>query len=177
MDWKYGLEKKVSRYLPGGLPTVRAVAQLIEEWEYYHSGSAMQSMKYMMAKNSPCIYPQTVPVEGVTDLAKPTIFKFNSSVVYEYLDTTHIALELDYIEVLIALCDTLHNIYGKLFHEETFGNQAVYDTAVRLDARIKHHVINMVAKELTELSNRRIKASTQFIRSLSAHRSSELGVK
>lgn len=109
-------------YLPGGLPTVRAVAQLIEEWGYYHSGTAMQSVKYMMAKNSPCIYPQTAAsAEGTNDLSRPTIFKFNSAVVYEYLDTTHIALELDYIEVLIALCDSLHSIYGKLFHEETFG--------------------------------------------------------
>lgn len=108
-------------FLPGGMPTVRGVAQLIEEWEYYNSGTAMQSVKYMMAKNSSCIYPQTVALEGANDFARPTIFKFNSSVVYEYLDTTHIALELDYIEVLIALCDTLHNIYGKLFHEETFG--------------------------------------------------------
>lgn len=35
----------------------------------------------------------------------------------------------------------------------------------------------MVAKELTELSYRRIKASTQSIRAMSAHRTSELGVK
>lgn len=36
---------------------VRNVIQLIEEFEYYFASSAMQSVKYVMAHTSPCMYP------------------------------------------------------------------------------------------------------------------------
>ncbi len=104
-----------------GTATVRAFSQLIEEWEYYNAGTAMQSVKYMMAKNSPCVYPQTIPADGnMTDLTRPLVYKFNNNVVYEYLDVTHIAFDLDYLEVLRSLCDVLYKLYDKLFHVECF---------------------------------------------------------
>jgi hypothetical protein len=36
---------------------------------------------------------------------------------------------------------------------------------VRLDGRIKHHVINMIGKELTEASSSRLKQATNSLRS------------
>ena len=42
--------------LARGAVTVKAFLQLLEEWEYYFAGSAMQSMKFVLARNSPCIY-------------------------------------------------------------------------------------------------------------------------
>ncbi len=50
-------------------------------------------------------------------------------------------------------------------------NSVAYETVVRLDARIKHHVINMIAKELTDLSGQKVNASTQLLRSIAGHRS------
>lgn len=106
--------------LPAGTATVRALSQLIEEWEYFNAGSTYQSMKYMMAKTSPCIYPNTVPIEGMTDLTRPTIYKFNNTVVYEFLQVFTIAFDLDYREVVITLCDVLIKLYQKLFHQDCF---------------------------------------------------------
>jgi hypothetical protein len=35
-------------------------AQLLEEWEYHFSNSAMQSMKYVLARSTPHAYPQAI---------------------------------------------------------------------------------------------------------------------
>lgn len=113
-----GLGKIV--HLSKGLSIVRAFSQLMEEWEYYIAGTAMQSVKYMMAKNSPCIYPQTVPLEGMSDLSRPTLYKFQNAITYEYLDDVNVGLEIDYLEVLPALCEVLYQVYDKLYHEESF---------------------------------------------------------
>jgi hypothetical protein len=177
----FGLSLARLLYLPPGLPAVHAFSQLMEEWEYFIAGSAMQGVKYVLAKNSSCIYPSTPVsvVEGINEqqLSRPSIYKFQNTVVYEYLDTTNIGLELDYLEVIPALCDTLHEIYGRIFTEETFSNQLAYETIVRLDTRIKHHIINCIAKELTEVSNQKVKANVSFLRSISGHISMELSFK
>lgn len=46
-------------------------------------------------------------------------------------------------------------------------HQIIYDTINRLDLRIKHHVVNMIGKELTELSNQKLKAATVNLRAKS----------
>jgi hypothetical protein len=84
------------------------------------TGGTMQSVKFVMAKNSNCIYPHTIPIEGFTDLQRPNIYKFSSSVVYEYLQVPHIPFDLDYVEVLSALCEALSKLYDKFLHEECF---------------------------------------------------------
>jgi hypothetical protein len=38
---------------------VRAFLQLLEEYEYYFAGTAVQSVKYLMAKTSPTMFPAT----------------------------------------------------------------------------------------------------------------------
>ncbi len=42
----------------------------------------------------------------------------------------------------------------------------MYDTIIRLDARIKHHVINLIAKEFQDMSDKRIRLELNYIRSL-----------
>lgn len=150
------------------LDAVRAFSQLMEEWEYHHAGTAMQSMKFMMAKQSPCIYPQTHPIDSsaamITDMQRPSVYRFNSIVVYEYLLVPHIPFELDYIEVLTSLCDALTLLYEYFRKEEQcFNSTALYDTVIRLDGRFKHHVINVVAKEITEFSSSIIRFKTGLI--------------
>jgi hypothetical protein len=181
-----------------GTLTVRAFSQLMEEWEYYNSGNAMQSVKYVMAKTSPCVYPNTVPIEGMADLTRPSIYKFNNGVVYEYLQIFQIAFDLDYLEVVISLCDVFYKLYERLFHQESFrfvviindffpflnrfsfflfvfvfSNHVVYDTIIRLDTRVKHHFINLIAKEFTECSIKRMKENTLELRKLSGAKSLE----
>ena len=136
--------------LPAGPGVVRAAAQLLEEWEYYFSSLAMQGVKYVMARNSQFLYPQLSSMEYTVDNVKPMVYKFNNDVVYEHLVITHVPFELDYVEVFVNLCDTLHDLYDKLMHDECFSNVILYEAIVRLDVRIKHFVINVVAKEFQE---------------------------
>ena len=42
---------------PSNGHVVRAFLQLLEEYEYYFSGTTVQSVKYLMAKNSPSMFP------------------------------------------------------------------------------------------------------------------------
>eukprot|EP01032_Pedospumella_encystans_P014280 gene14280-16417_t len=152
--------------LNAGLPVVRAFSQLMEEWEYVHSGTTMQSVKFMMAKNSTCVYPQMSPIEGFSDLARPSVYKFNNAVVFEHLRLPHIPFELDYLEVFTGLCVELSKLYEKLIHEECYANQIIYDTIVRLDTRVKHHIINLVSKEVTDACSAKMKSNTRSLRSL-----------
>jgi hypothetical protein len=81
----------------------------MEEWEYYFAGAAFQSVKFMLAKNSTCIYPQystTNNTNNDNDANDPTrsnVYKFNGSVVYEYLLFPSIPFELDYVSHLLLL--------------------------------------------------------------------------
>lgn len=147
------------------------------------TGSTMQSVKFVMAKNSHCIYPHTIPIEGFADLQRPGVYKFNSTVVYEYLQQPHIPFELNYVEVLSALCDALSKLYDKFLNEDCYrsfipiyltasliiydSNPIVYETIIRLDGRVKHHCVNMIAKELTEAAYAKVKAEVNSLRSLS----------
>jgi hypothetical protein len=152
--------------LSAGTGIVRAFSQLMEEWEYVHSGPTMQGVKFMMAKTSPCPYPQMSPIEGFSDLSRPSVYRFNNSVVYEHLQVPHIPFDLDYVEVFLGLCTQLSRLYEKLVHEDCYSNQVVYDAIVRLDTRVKHHVINQVAKEVTEACARKMKNGTRSLRFL-----------
>lgn len=53
----------------------------------------------------------------------------------------------------------------------------VYDTIIRLDSRIKHHLINLVAKELTELADRKTRLETGFLRSLTEDKRAESALR
>ena len=107
--------------LKGGATMVRALSQLVEEYEYFCSGAAMQGMKLLLAKNSNCVYPSLMAIDLTEDsLVRPSIFKFQNSVVFERLKTPHVSFELDYVEVVLALSDALSNIYEKLFQTECY---------------------------------------------------------
>mmetsp|Transcript_3961 Transcript_3961/g.6197 ORF Transcript_3961/g.6197 Transcript_3961/m.6197 type:complete len:259 (+) Transcript_3961:63-839(+) len=162
----YYLGLSISKLLdlqPGPV-IIRAFAQLLEEWEYMFASVPMQGMKYVMARTSHYAYPQFMPAEGDQDQIRSTIFKFNNDVVFEYLLYPHVPFELDYLEVFHSLCDMLYSLYEKLWHEDSFSNVAVYETVVRLDARVKHFVINLVAKEFTETAISTVKDEVDDLR-------------
>lgn len=123
----------------------------------------MQSMKLVMAKNSTCLYPQVMNSleEAAPNLNdKPSVYKFQNTVVFEYLKIAHAPFQLSYIQVVIALFDSLSELYEGFGHSECYTNAAVYEAIVRLDLRIKHHVINLIAKELTALSIAKVSITT-----------------
>jgi hypothetical protein len=150
--------------VPPGVAAVKAFSQLMEEFEYYCAGNAMQGMKSLMAKTSTCVYPQAVQIEGDEPLTRPTVYKFNNKVVYEYLKIPHLPFELDYTEVVIALCDALHRLYEKLFVEDCWMHSILFETILRLDSRIKHLFLNLIAKEMTQYCSKNFKSEAQSIR-------------
>ena len=54
-----------------------------------------------------------------------------------------------------------------MFISYDYSNPIVYETIVRLDGRIKHHVVNLLAKELTEIASSKVKREMNSLRSLS----------
>jgi hypothetical protein len=100
-----GLKQHDSKYL-------YAVIQLFEEWEYYHSSSHIQAMKYLMAKTSITVFPTSD--FSHTDPDKFGIYKSQNEVVYEFLLTPHLPFELSFIEVFMNLCDELAELYEYL---------------------------------------------------------------
>jgi len=155
--------------LPNGTTFINSVCQLFEEWEYYFSGSAVQSVKYVLSRNSTSNYPQTLninnrsslqllttnePINTSKSFRPPSLSRFNNTIVYEVLQCPHLSQSLDYLQVLLSLCEVLTQLYSKLSHPDSYTNKSLYDAIVKLDLRIKHHFINLVSKELTELSFR-----------------------
>jgi hypothetical protein len=114
--------------LARGAVTVKAFLHLLEEWEYYFAGPATQSMKFVLAKNSPCMYPtSSAPIHRVIHsnddsdwIRPPPMSKFDNVVVYEYLQTPHVPFELDYVEVLIGLCEAVVALYDRFLSKECY---------------------------------------------------------
>lgn len=213
---------------PSNAHVVRAFLQLLEEYEYYFAGATVQSMKYLLAKNSPTLYPvaasaaafvsttggtTTVPpphsgsipigdrpsttpttLAGTDDDPPPTdapdtnhnsttatptvsptpasksrhggpsIHKFDSTIVYEHLVTSHVPFELDHVEVFVSLCEVLTALYDRFPHEECYSSGAIYDSIMKIDSRMKKYVVELVAKELTEFSTGVLKSEAESLR-------------
>lgn len=103
-----------------GKSVVKSFSQLMEEFEYFCSGTPMQSVKNLMAKNSPSLFPQTMQIEDDEYLMRPTVFKFHNVVVFEELKTPHLSFELDYVEVIAALSDGLCKLYERFLSPDCF---------------------------------------------------------
>lgn len=144
--------------MPDGYAFTRALGQLIEEFEYHFNISAMRLAKYATARHSECVYPQLSVLNTVSEstesdgVMRTGLFRFSHEIVYMHLVTPHVPFPIDYVEVIHSLCEVLVLVYHKLVHCESWQSPAVYDMLVRVDSRIKHHIINRIAKELTDLS-------------------------
>jgi len=100
-----------------GSSFVKAVSQLMEEFEYHSSSIAMQSMKYVLAKTTATPF---YPFGTVLESEASFLHKFNGEVIYEYLRTPELAIELNYSEVLRSLCELFIQIYDGFLHEDSF---------------------------------------------------------
>jgi len=100
---------------------LKSLNQLIEEFEYFISGSAMQYTRLMMAHTIAGPYPQIIQSDTEEDQSmKATIYKFQNTVAYEFLKTPTINFQLDYVEVVISFCDTLTRLYDQLASEDNY---------------------------------------------------------
>jgi hypothetical protein len=65
MFYYFGISLSKILELPSGSTTIKAMLQFLEEWEYYFASNTMQSMKYVMARNSNFIYPNFMPTDSI----------------------------------------------------------------------------------------------------------------
>ena len=153
----------------GGAIVVKAFAQLLEEWEYHFASSAMQSVRFVLAKNSISMYPQTShysATDGDADVSssRGNIHKFNGTIVYEHLLTPAVPFDLDYVEVTCSLSEVLMSLYDNFMQAECYNNNSVYELIIKLDLKLKHHFINLIAKELTDTTLTSIKLDIEGFR-------------
>ncbi|CAN0216945.1 unnamed protein product [Pylaiella littoralis] len=155
----------------GGAQLVRGILQLLEEWEYHFAlaGVAHHSVKAMLAKNidrPSRDLSRDIGEEGgkLQEHVVARLLKFNNEVVFEHLLTPEVPFMLDYLEVVFSLCDVMCRIYAKFLEEECYKNAYVYDGLVKVDNKIKHHIINVFAKDLTDMSTSIAKSELKTLR-------------
>jgi hypothetical protein len=142
---------KVLRADPG-YATTKAFMQLMEEYDYFISGTGMQSVKFVMAKTSFHPFPDLVFDKSDSENG---LKKFNGEILYEILETPHVPFALDYKIVLGSLCELASELYARITHSDNY-NEGTFNTIMKLDDKIKHHVISAIAKELSKLAEERI---------------------
>eukprot|EP01084_Bolivina_argentea_P017057 31870_1 len=101
----------VLQQVSGAGSLVRSVLQLMEEWEYHFSSGTNQSIRGMMAKNTEQLFlsgestklNREFPDEPII----PKLRKLCNVVIYGFLLTPCVPIELDYFEVMLSLCDII----------------------------------------------------------------------
>lgn len=63
--------------------------------------------------------------------------------------------------------DSFTSNHLDFIHCVVISNLVVYDTIVKLDEKIKHHFINLIAKKITEFTIHKMKDNTLELRRLS----------
>lgn len=145
---------------------VRAITQLLEEWEYYTASFSIQSMKYVMARNTLTAFPQNVSSnDSGESVDRGLLFKFNNDIVYQFLLTPSVSFDMNFIEVMSCVCDILNSMYATLMNDEDcYMNSITFTAILRNDRRIQRQIVEPVVNELTELSRQRISAEMDLIR-------------
>ena len=91
----------------------------MEEYEYFNSSSAMQSVKYVIARSSNTPYDHVVNTENENGESSK-IYKFNGEIVYQYFSTANLPFIPCYLEVVSTLSILLSELYDLFLHEDCF---------------------------------------------------------
>jgi hypothetical protein len=152
--------------------------QLFDEYEYYFASNTKQNVRFMMAKPGPLYHP-VAGVEVVVEKEKKEdrekkeekgekekkdeeevhkalrthINRWEKEVVYRHLWKPSIPCELDYVEVIFSICETLLQLYAKFMSENTGAADIhVFEGLLKIDTLIKKHVLDPVSTGLTDLA-------------------------
>ena len=92
---------------------------------------------------------------GGSGETKPVLYKFNNSIVYEYLQLPHVPLQhLGNAQVLHSLTDALATVYRSFLHPEalTLADPGAYDTMLAVDTRLKAVYLAPYMNEISEFA-------------------------
>lgn len=85
------------------------------------------------------------------EAVKTHILRWDKEVVFQHLCIPHIPCSLDYFQVLFSLCEILTQLYQRMGSDKSGSSQLfVFEAMKKLDAKVKHHLLNVVGKELTK---------------------------
>lgn len=135
--------------LEGGATILRSALQLMEEWEFFFSSNTNRGVKSMIAKSAPSSFPHS-DLHLPSEAFKPGLHKFANEVVYEFLQTPPLPFSPDYFETVTALCRVFSSLYQHLNCPTVANHPTVYEDMAKFDTKIKHSILNLMAKEFND---------------------------
>jgi len=133
---------------PPGAPFVRAVLQLLEEYQHYVASSDRQ-FKITRARG------HRLERGGMAndDDFSVSLQRSGGKVLYEYLLTPHAAHALSGVQVALSLCEVLAKIYQKLIEAAAHsGTLAIVEAVMRVDERLEEHFVVPAVKHTEALA-------------------------
>lgn len=120
-------------------------------------------MKYATARSVECHVPGVTTLEGDQPDPNrgPGLVRFAGEVVFRRLLTPHVPFVLSPRCVLRSLVVVLNQVYARLLDEVVWNDAVNFEAALRLDARIKHHVIQPVTRDLAVVASANLARSMQ----------------
>lgn len=155
--------------LNDGATLVRALCQLLEEYEHHISHEKEKSERprsntahflYSGSANGSSHVQAVVAVAAAAAAAaeqhnepiKPQLHKVGKNVVYEYLQMPFATVDgLDYCEVVHSLCDVLSLVYSK-FLDDSCTPAHIHEAILKVDRKLKQLVIAKITQDLTTIA-------------------------
>lgn len=118
--------------------------QVFEEYAHFLGGS----FQYLKAASTTSV-DSHLPREA-TNIGPPGLVRFSGQVVYQALTVMHVPYDLSPRRVTAALLSALERFYGRL--ERFYGPEELSaEMLMRLDGKVKQHVVIPITKKLNGL--------------------------
>ncbi|KAI7864328.1 hypothetical protein BDF14DRAFT_1835292 [Spinellus fusiger] len=129
---------------------LKALSQLLSEFDYYTNDNSKQKMKNIFRK------------------ARKDDDGSGESSEYTHLTVPHVPFELDYLETFFSLCDIMIEAYERLLvgTESTVCTQSYLELVLKCDGKFKK-IMSLITKELDALARNAIKDELKLIDPLS----------
>ncbi|MES1916006.1 MAG: hypothetical protein MHM6MM_007870 [Cercozoa sp. M6MM] len=148
--------------LPQGVAVVRALAQVLEEYEFFASSNS--AMKLLRAKQLDARERVSVAsLLSVNEPVRPTLRKAGRKVVYEFLDLSiPVPQHMSYSAIVGALCDTLSLLYA-VFVDDTCTSATIADAIFKVDAKIVSTFLEPVTQHASAIAKNKVEGALQGV--------------
>ncbi len=99
--------------MESGRSSLKGCLQLMLEYDYYTSSSAVQTMKLLLGKEAG-YFPDSISGDVAGQEIATWLLKNNGNINYEFLQVPNIPGHMDYNEVVFILCQVLQQVYKRL---------------------------------------------------------------